>query len=48
MNLKIAVMLLRLNFMEKRIDGAKMIDTICRQLNTSPTSTTLAKPELTI
>ena len=41
-------MLLRLNFMEKRIDGAKMIDTICRSLNTNSQSSTLAKPDLSI
>lgn len=35
--LNIGVQLLRLNFMEKRIDGAKFVDSTCKQLNLSAT-----------
>jgi hypothetical protein len=46
LNLEIGVLLLKLNFMEKRIEGAKFIDNICKNSLTQVKST-LQKSDIT-
>lgn len=46
LNLEIGVLLLKLNFMEKRIEGAKFIDNICKNSLTQVKST-LQKNDIT-
>jgi hypothetical protein len=47
LNLQVGVLLLRMNFMEKRIDGAKFIDNVCKQLNLGSFKSILFKTDLT-